>query len=115
MEPRTDFLWSREIYEELVGCGVLGPEDRIERLNGRLMTMSPRNTSHAICCNLIRKYLDQVYVEGHDVCPQLSLALDPQSEPEPDSFGEKRRPGSDDALAPNSCEESAIKVAELLP
>jgi Uma2 family endonuclease len=84
LEPHTDFLWSREDYENLVSRGVFGPEDRIELLNGRLLTMAPQQTAHAIAYNLTRKYLDRVFQSGYDVRPQLPLALDDRSEPEPD-------------------------------
>lgn len=84
LNPRSDFLWSREDYEDLVRRGVFGPEDRLELLNGRLITMAPQNTPHAISYNLTRKYLDRVFHSGYDVRPQLPLALDESSEPEPD-------------------------------
>jgi Uma2 family endonuclease len=84
LEPHTDFLWSREDYEELVRLDVFGPEDRIELLNGKLITMAPQKTAHAISYNLARKYLDRVFESGFDVRPQFPLVLDDRSEPEPD-------------------------------
>lgn len=84
LEPHTEFLWSRADYEELVRQGVFGPEDNIELLNGKLITMAPQNSPHRTALNLVRVYLDGVFSSASHVAVQCPLALDDRSLPEPD-------------------------------
>lgn len=85
LPPHTDFLWSRADYEDLVARGVFGPEDKLELLGGRLMTMSPQKSPHTTAIRKVRRYLQSVLdPENHIVDSQAPVALDDRSEPEPD-------------------------------
>jgi Uma2 family endonuclease len=84
LEPHTDFLWTREDYEGLVETGVFTPADKVELLNGKILTMSPQNVAHATCLRLVNRYLLNTFTDGEIVNVQLPLALDDRSEPEPD-------------------------------
>lgn len=84
LEPHTDFLWTREDYEELVEKGIFGPEDKVELLNGRIVTMSPQDSPHATACALVSAWLGGLFSKGYTIRIQFPLALDDRSEPEPD-------------------------------
>ena len=84
LNPHTEFLWSREDYEDLIRRGVFGPEDQVELLNGKLITMAPQFAPHATACTLLNNILTRVCPDGHFVRCQLPIALDERSELEPD-------------------------------
>jgi len=85
LTPYTDFLWSREDYQDLVSRGVFTPEDKVELLDGHLITMAPQQSAHATATRKIRAFLSRAFSESRFVVDsQLPLALDERSEPEPD-------------------------------
>lgn len=71
-------------YEALVERGVLGEDDPIELLDGRLVFREPQGSRHAAACLRIRIALDRAFGRGYHVRPQFPIALDEDSEPEPD-------------------------------
>jgi len=85
LKPHTDFLWARADYEDLVEKGIFTPADKVELLNGKILTMSPPNVTHATSLRLVLKYLQSVFQDSKAIVNiQLPLALDDLSEPEPD-------------------------------
>lgn len=75
---------TREEYERLVEEGFFDPDARIELIHGRLVEMAPQTTFHSVGVNLAQVVLGRVFGEGFAVRVQLPLAIDPDSEPEPD-------------------------------
>lgn len=47
MDPVAPAVWSAEQYLVLVDEGVLGPDDRVELLEGVIVSMPPQNVPHA--------------------------------------------------------------------
>ena len=82
--PLPTHRWDRRQYEKLVEAGVLTDEDRVELIDGRIVTMSPQNSRHATAVTLCRHALDNVCPDGYFVRTQAPLALGSHSEPEPD-------------------------------
>ena len=76
--------WTREEYERLIETGVFHPEERVELIDGELVVMTPQKSVHATAVRLVDEMLRMAFGSGHDVRAQLPLALDPDSEPEPD-------------------------------
>lgn len=76
--------WTRVEYERLIDKGVFGPEDRIELLGGALVVREPHGSSHAMGIRMAEEALRGVFAAGWDVRGQLPVALDDDSEPEPD-------------------------------
>ena len=76
--------WTRVEYERLVAAEILGPEDRLELLGGELVVKEPQYTPHATGIRLVARALRAIFGAGWDVSVQLPLALDEESEPEPD-------------------------------
>lgn len=75
---------TREEYERLVNEGFFAPDARIELIHGRLVEMAPQTSFHAVGVNLAQVTLGRIFGEGFAVRVQLPLAIDPDSEPEPD-------------------------------
>lgn len=69
-------------------AGILGEDDRVELLDGRLVAMSPIGPAHLHCLNrLVDLFAERLYSE--DLRParlsvQNPIRLDDTSEPEPD-------------------------------
>ena len=76
--------WTRVEYERLVEAAILGPEDRIELLGGAMICKEPQYSPHATGIRLVQRVLTEVLGQGWDVRPQMPVALDDDSEPEPD-------------------------------
>jgi Uma2 family endonuclease len=76
--------WTRVEYERLIDKGVFGPEDRIELLGGALVVREPQGSPHAMGIRMAEEALRGVFAAGWDVRGQLPVALDDDSEPEPD-------------------------------
>jgi Uma2 family endonuclease len=76
--------WTRVEYDRLIDKGVFGPEDRIELLGGLLVVREPQGGPHAMGIRMVEEALRRVFATGWDVRGQLPVALDDESEPEPD-------------------------------
>jgi len=76
--------WTRQQYEKMVEVGVLTEDDRVELLNGSIVSMSPQNSEHATAVTLCRRVLEATCGDDYFVRTQAPLALGPHSEPEPD-------------------------------
>lgn len=68
----------------MVEAGILGPDDRVELIEGEILTMSPQRSPHATGIRLAESALGRALGEGFEVRAQLPLALTADSEPEPD-------------------------------
>lgn len=84
-QPRR---WSREEYERLVEAGIFKPDDRVELIDGEILTISPQispqSSPHATAVLVVRDRLSKALGAGFSVRDQLPLALADDSEPEPD-------------------------------
>lgn len=76
--------WTRIEYDRLIEKGVFGPKDRIELLGGLLVVREPQGSPHAMGIRMAEEALRRVFASGWDVRGQLPVALDDDSEPEPD-------------------------------
>lgn len=76
--------WTRTEYDRLIEQGVFGTEDRIELLGGALVVREPQGGPHAMGIRMAEEALRRAFATGWDVRVQLPVALDDDSEPEPD-------------------------------
>lgn len=83
LEP-TPRLWTREEYYKMADAGVFHPEERVELIGGRIVTMSPQNSPHATCLILVSDVLRAIFASGYVIRIQLPLDLSSSSQPEPD-------------------------------
>jgi Uma2 family endonuclease len=68
----------------MVDAGILGPADRVELIDGEILTMSPEKSRHSAAVDLVADALRVAFAAGHSVRVQHPLALGQWSEPEPD-------------------------------
>jgi Uma2 family endonuclease len=76
--------WRRVEYERLVEAEFLGSEDRIELLGGHMIVKEPQQSPHATAIQLVHAALTIAFGSGWSVRAQMPVALDDESEPEPD-------------------------------
>lgn len=76
--------WTRQEYDRLVASGFFHPEERLELIEGELLRMTPQGSAHATAVSLAENALRAAFRTGYTVRVHMPLALDPDSEPEPD-------------------------------
>lgn len=76
--------WKRVEYERLVECGVFRPGERIELIDGVLVVREPLSSPHMAAILLVQQALERAFGPGWTARPQGLVALDDDSEPEPD-------------------------------
>jgi Uma2 family endonuclease len=81
--PRTR-RWSRAEYERLIALGVFQPGERLELLDGVLVVREPQGSRHAAAIRRVLAALRRALGEHWQIDSQLPIALDTDSEPEPD-------------------------------
>ena len=79
--------WTRQEYGRLIDLGFFGEDrkgNKVELLEGRMIVAEPQNTPHATACDLAGEALRAAFGSGWRVRMGLPMAMDPDSEPEPD-------------------------------
>jgi Uma2 family endonuclease len=76
--------WSRAEYERLIEAGLLDEDEPIELLAGQLVVREPQHAWHATGTRLIIAALRRAFGAGWEIDHHLPIALDDESEPEPD-------------------------------
>jgi Uma2 family endonuclease len=76
--------WSRLEYERLVDLGAFRPGERLELVGGALVVREPQGGPHATAVGLAEDALRLAFGSGWTVRAQSPIALDDDSEPEPD-------------------------------
>lgn len=76
--------WTRAEYDRLIEIGFFDEDEPIELLAGQLVVREPQHTPHATGVRLADQALRRVFGTGWDVRAGLPVALDGESEPEPD-------------------------------
>ena len=76
--------WTRLEYERLIDLGAFAPDERLELLGGQLIVREPQGRPHATGIRLVARALRVVFGLDWTIEAQLPVALDEESEPEPD-------------------------------
>ncbi len=76
--------WTRLEYDRLIETGFFQPGDRVELIGGQLMVAEPQGSRHAATVSLVADAVRAAFGSGWYVMVQLPVALDDESEPEPD-------------------------------
>ncbi|MFP4228978.1 MAG: Uma2 family endonuclease [Salinivenus sp.] len=97
-----------EEYHRMAEAGILGEDDRVELLDGRLIAMSPIGPDHLHCVNRLNRLLTRRLYSTDPpiawVSVQNAIQLSDTSEPEPDvtllrpDVSQDTMPGPDDVL-----------------
>src|SRR5262245_61253803 len=76
--------FSRRSHETMIGAGIIGEDEHVELIGGRIIAMSPEGPAHASAIDLCAEAFRRVFGAGHTVRVQHPLAVDLEDEPEPD-------------------------------
>jgi Uma2 family endonuclease len=82
--PVRSRRWTRVEYDRLIDVGILRPGDPVELLGGELMVAEPQGSRHYTSVGLVEDALRTAFGAGWVIRSQGPLALDDESEPEPD-------------------------------
>ena len=77
-------LWTRAEYERLAEQGIIGPDERLELIEGEIVVKITQNSPHATSIRLILEALRNPFGRGYVISSQLPLNLGSASQPEPD-------------------------------
>src|SRR5262249_13473904 len=83
-DPAVPSRWTTERYLRLVDEGVLGPDDKVELLEGVIVAMAPSNVPHDGAVGLVSHALFHAVADCATVRVQLSFVAGPRSLPAPD-------------------------------
>jgi Uma2 family endonuclease len=83
-DPVAPAQWTTEQYLRLVDAGVLGADDRVELLEGVIVSMAPSNVGHDGAVGLVSQTFYRLVGAIAVVRVQLSFVAGPRSLPEPD-------------------------------
>jgi Uma2 family endonuclease len=109
--PERTRRWTRVEYDRLIDVGIFRPGEHLELLGGHLIVSEPQGTLHAVAVGLVDDALRACFGSGWAVRVQMPIALDDESEPEPDVVvvpGTQR----DYELAHPACPPLLVEVAE---
>jgi Uma2 family endonuclease len=76
--------WTRKEYDTLVKSGFFNEDESIELLGGQLIVAEPKGSPHSTAVALTAEALRLAFGPGWLVRVQDPIALDAESEPEPD-------------------------------
>ncbi len=76
--------WTRAEYDRLIDLGLFQPGEPVELIGGQLMVAEPQGTRHFTAIRLAEAALRSAFGQGWEVRTQGPVALDDESEPEPD-------------------------------
>ena len=76
--------WKRVEYGRLIELGVFRPGERLELIDGLLVVREPHGSRHAAAIRRVLAALRHVLGDEWQIDSQLPIALDDDSEPEPD-------------------------------
>src|SRR5262245_60207148 len=76
--------WNRKEYAQLLHVGILHEDDPIELIDGQLVVGEPQDPPRATATQIVADALRTAFGHGWHVRSGLPVALDDESEPEPD-------------------------------
>ena len=76
--------WTRKEYRKLGELGILPEDEPVELLGGHMIVAEPKGRPHAVAVALTAEALRRAFGAGWHVIQQDPIALDDDSEPEPD-------------------------------
>jgi Uma2 family endonuclease len=76
--------FTRLEYDRLIEAEFFRPDDRIELIGGHMVVKEPQHSPHAAAIMRVQRVLSAAFGAEWSVRTQMALALDEESEPEPD-------------------------------
>ncbi len=71
-------------YDRMIQAGIFAEDDRLELIDGEILTMSPIGSRHAACVRCLQRLFTRQLGDQVIVDVQNPLLLDDRSEPQPD-------------------------------
>ena len=71
-------------YYRMARAGILGPDDRVELIDGEIVEMPPISDRHAVCVNLLNRLFSRGLGDEFTIQVQGPVRLSAYSEPIPD-------------------------------
>lgn len=78
------FSFSVENYHKMADAGILKSTDRVELIEGKILTMSPMKSAHAACVDRLGDILRHNIPYKVNIRQEKAITLGTHSEPEPD-------------------------------
>jgi len=104
--------WTRDEYYRMAESGVIGPEERVELIEGEIVQkVSPQLTPHAIAVEKTNEALLEAFGRGYRIRPQLPMTMSDTTEPEPDFLVCRKTPTAKPTSHPGAAE--AVLVVEI--
>jgi Uma2 family endonuclease len=88
----TKKLFTVDEYYRMGEAGILGPEDRVELINGEILKMSPIGNPHVACVDRANALFAVSFTGKAIVSIQNPVLLNTYNEPQPDVVLMKARP-----------------------
>ena len=107
----TKKLFTVEEYYALAKAGILGPEDRVELIDGEIFQMSPIGNRHLGCVNRANRLFVTSFMGRAVVSCQHPVQLSNYTEPEPDIALLRFR--TDDYTGKKPMPEDAVLILEV--
>jgi Uma2 family endonuclease len=82
--PIHNRAWTRAEYDQLIARGSFRHDEHLELLGGQLVVREPPGSRHAVAIELAHRALQRAFGPAWRVRVQLPVALEEESEPEPD-------------------------------
>lgn len=76
--------FTRSEYWRMAALGILAPDERVELVEGEILVKSPQGSRHTTVVHACADELRDAFGAGFYVRIRSPLAIDPDSEPEPD-------------------------------
>lgn len=77
-------LWTVEEYYRMADTGIIGPEERVELIEGQIIPLAAKNPAHSAITGKASDYLKELFSGLALVRIQEPVHLNSRSEPEPD-------------------------------
>ena len=77
-------LWTVEEYHHMVEVGIISPEERVELIEGEVISMAAKKPPHVVITELTSAYLRELFREVAHIRSQDPVFLNDRTEPEPD-------------------------------
>lgn len=100
-----------EQYHRMGETGVIGPDERVELLDGEIVEMAPIGSEHAGCVARTTKRFNRTLGDDACVWPQNPVVLDDWSEPQPDLM--LLKPRRDEYASAHPRPEDVLLVIEV--
>jgi Uma2 family endonuclease len=77
-------LWTREDYYHAADVGIFAPDEKLELIEGEILTMSPVGSQHSVTVLRTFQFLVQAFGKDYHINIQEPITLSDMTEPEPD-------------------------------